>query len=64
MSSKYQVVIPREIRRHGRIHPGDKMAAIMKHGILYFVPVRRLSETEGMVSGLSARNLRDRHDRV
>ncbi|MGP8075018.1 MAG: AbrB/MazE/SpoVT family DNA-binding domain-containing protein [Thermoplasmata archaeon] len=63
VSSKYQVVIPEKLRRHARIHPGDKMAAIVKHGILYYVPVRPLSETKGMAPGLTARNLRDKRDR-
>ena len=63
VSSKYQVVIPEKLRRDGRIHPGDRMAAIMKHGILYFVPVRPLSKTKGMVPGLNTRDLRDERDR-
>ncbi|MGA8274790.1 MAG: AbrB/MazE/SpoVT family DNA-binding domain-containing protein [Thermoplasmata archaeon] len=63
VSPKYQVVIPEKLRRGGRIHPGDKMAALMKHGILYFVPVRPLSKTKGMVPGLTTRGLRDEEDR-
>ncbi len=63
VSSKYQVVIPERLRRDGRIHPGDKMAAIVKHGILYFVPVRPISETKGMFPGIDARKLRDKTDR-
>jgi len=64
VSPKYQVVIPEKIRRNGRIRPGDKMAAIMKHGILYFVPVRPLSRTKGMILGLITHHLRDESDRV
>jgi AbrB family looped-hinge helix DNA binding protein len=64
VSPKYQVVIPEKIRRNGRIRPGDKMAAIMKHGILYFVPVRPLSRTKGMILGLNTHHLRDESDRV
>jgi AbrB family looped-hinge helix DNA binding protein len=64
VSPKYQVVIPEELRRNGRIRPGDKMAAIMKHGILYFVPVRPLSKTKGMILGLNTHHLRDESDQV
>ncbi|MGC2788887.1 MAG: AbrB/MazE/SpoVT family DNA-binding domain-containing protein [Thermoplasmata archaeon] len=63
VSSKYQVVIPAKTRRDGGIRPGDRMAVILKHGILHFVPVRPLSATKGMTPDLDSRNLRDKTDR-
>jgi bifunctional DNA-binding transcriptional regulator/antitoxin component of YhaV-PrlF toxin-antitoxin module len=64
VSSKYQVVIPETLRRDGKIRPGIKMAVIVKHGILYFVPVRPFGEAKGMIPGLSSRGMRDETDRT
>ena len=63
VSKKYQVVIPEELRKEAGIKPGDKMVAIAKNGILQYVPVRPVSETKGILKGLTTRNLRDERDR-
>jgi AbrB family looped-hinge helix DNA binding protein len=64
VSSRFQLTIPKEVRRDGKIQPGDKMFALMKHGLLSFVPIRRLSETRGILPGLTTRGLRDERDRL
>lgn len=64
VSPKYQVVIPQRIRAEFHIRPGDRMAVIVKHGILHYVPVRPFSQTKGMTPGLDSKDLRDHHDRV
>lgn len=63
VSSKFQVVIPERVRRDQHIHPGDKMAVIVKHGILHLVPIRPWKEIVGMTPGLDTKDLRDRKDR-
>jgi AbrB family looped-hinge helix DNA binding protein len=65
VSSKYQVVIPEKIRRHHGIHPGDKLAVIVKHGIVHLVPVRPFEASKGLFRGtkVDLRDLRDRKDR-
>jgi len=63
VSKRYQVVIPEDVRREAGIKPGDRMVAIAKGGVLQYVPVRPISETKGMIKGLSTRNLRDERDR-
>jgi hypothetical protein len=40
------------------------MVAIVKNGILQYVPVRPLRETKGMIRGLSSKDLRDERDRA
>ena len=60
VSKKYQVVIPEKLRQEA----GDKMVAIVKNGILQYVPVRPLRETKGMIPGLSSKDLRDERDRA
>ena len=64
VSSKYQVAIPERVRQEFHIHPGDRMAVIVKHGILHYVPVRPFDQTKGMTPGLNAKNARERHDRI
>jgi AbrB family looped-hinge helix DNA binding protein len=64
VSKKYQVVIPQRLRKTAGIKPGDKMIAITKHGILQYIPVRPMKETEGFISGLDTKNLRDESDRI
>ena len=65
VSSKYQVVIPEKIRRHHGIRPGDKLAVIVKHGVVHLVPVRPFDESKGMFkeSKVDNRDLRDHTDR-
>jgi len=66
VSSKYQVVIPERIRRQHRIRPGDKLAVIVKHGVVHLVPVRPFEMSKGMFRGAKAdlRDVRDHADRL
>ena len=64
VSKKYQVVIPEKLREEAGIHAGDRMMAILKNGILLYVPVRPLRESKGMIRGLDTRDLRDETDRM
>lgn len=66
VSSKYQVVIPEHIREENMIRPGDKMAVLVKHGVVHLVPVRPFSKTKGMFRGLDLGkdDLRDHSDRA
>ncbi len=59
VSKKYQVPIPEKLRRETGIKPGDRMVAIVKNGILQYVPVRAMRETKGMIPGLTNEDLRD-----
>jgi AbrB family looped-hinge helix DNA binding protein len=48
VSKKYQIVIPEKLRKSAGIKPGDKMVAIAKHGIIQYIPVRPIKDTEGL----------------
>jgi len=65
VSSKYQVVIPERIRQENQIRPGDKMAVLVKHGVVHLVPVRPFGKSKGMLRGLTLdmADLRDHSDR-
>jgi hypothetical protein len=43
---------------------GSKMVAITKHGIIQYIPVGPLKDTEGFIAGLNTEYLRDKTDRV
>jgi AbrB family looped-hinge helix DNA binding protein len=59
VSSKYQVIIPEKVRKAAGIKPGDKMAVIVKHNIIHYVPIKPLSATKGLALGLDTSDLRD-----
>lgn len=63
VSSKYQVVIPREVRRGLGLKPGQKLIVLEKGGIISLVPDEPLSSLRGSLRGMSVQGLRDERDR-
>jgi AbrB family looped-hinge helix DNA binding protein len=63
ISAKFQVVIPKEIRREVRLVPGQKVQVFAKNGHIILVPVRPLSELRGFVKGIPTEGFRDKRDR-
>jgi AbrB family looped-hinge helix DNA binding protein len=64
ISPKYQVVIPREIRKKWKIKPGQKVRFIIYGNRLEIVPVRDIKEALGFLKGISSDVDRDEGDRV
>lgn len=64
LSPKYQVVIPKEVRRQVRLKPGERFVVWTKGGVIYLIPTLKLKEIEGMFKGMDLRNIRDEGDRV
>lgn len=64
LSTKYQLVIPREIRERLDLEPGTRLTVIEKGGILYLVPERPLAEFRGVASGTRLKGLREKKDRL
>jgi AbrB family looped-hinge helix DNA binding protein len=54
VSSKYQVVIPKDVRDRLGIKPGQKVEAFAVGGRIEFVPVRPIHELRGLMRGLQA----------
>ena len=52
ISTKYQVVIPKEIREALDLHPGQKVEAIAYEGRIELIPVRRPEELRGFLAGI------------
>jgi AbrB family looped-hinge helix DNA binding protein len=52
VSSKYQVVIPKDVRERLQIQPGQKVEAFAIGGRIELVPVRPISEMRGFLKGM------------
>lgn len=63
LSTKYQLVIPREVRQRLELEPGTRLSVIEKGGILYLVPERPIEEMRGIARGTKRKGLREKKDR-
>lgn len=63
VSSKFQVVIPKEVRRDFNIKPGQKMSCIAINGVIHLVPARPISAMRGFIPKISLEELREKKDR-
>jgi AbrB family looped-hinge helix DNA binding protein len=63
VSSKYQIVIPLQIRESLGIKPGEKLHAIEYRGRIELVPVRSARTARGSLKGIATDVPRD-PDRV
>ena len=64
VSSKFQVVIPREIREQVSLRKGEDLQVIAKGDVITLIPNRPLSSYRGFAKGVSTSRLRDKKDRV
>jgi AbrB family looped-hinge helix DNA binding protein len=54
VSPKYQVVIPRPVRDHLRIRPGQKMQIVEYDGRIELIPEKDITELCGFLKGINA----------
>ena len=59
VSEKYQIVIPKEVRKSLGILPGQKIEVIVYEGRAEFVPVREMKEMRGFLRGIETDVPRD-----
>ncbi|MDQ6996500.1 MAG: AbrB/MazE/SpoVT family DNA-binding domain-containing protein, partial [Mariprofundus sp.] len=64
VSSKYQIVIPKDIRSRLNIRPGQEIGVIEKGGIAYLVPLKSLDELQGVAQGARIEGFREKKDRL
>ena len=62
ISSKYQVVIPREVRKQFNLRPGQKIMFIPYNGTLRVVIVPPIKKARGMLKGMNTDNIREEAD--
>jgi AbrB family looped-hinge helix DNA binding protein len=63
LSTKYQLVIPREIRQRLHLHSGQKMIFLVKGDVITLVPERSLAELKGIARGLRSGPIREKKER-
>ena len=64
VSSKYQIVIPKEIRNKLELEKGQVLQVIARDGVITLIPDRPLEEFRGFVRGINDEGLRDKEDRL
>ncbi len=63
VSSKFQIVIPREIREKLDLKPGEQIVMIEKAGVIHLIPQKPIRQMRGFVKGGDTQNIRDEEDR-
>lgn len=63
ISTKYQIVIPSEVRVRLRLKPRQKLTVLEKGGILYLIPEGPLTDLRGVAPMAPADRFRDKEDR-
>lgn len=64
VSSKFQIVIPKEIRQRIALEKGQVLQIVAKHGVISLVPEVPLAELRGFAAGIHIDGLRDKEDRL
>ncbi len=64
ISSKYQVVIPKEVRRQVPLRTGQRLAVVVKDGTITLLPDKPLSSLRGFVKSMPTNTLREKQDRL
>ena len=62
ISSKYQLVIPREVRKQFGLKPGQKIMFITYQKSIRLVIVPPIKDALGMFKGMNTDNLREEED--
>jgi AbrB family looped-hinge helix DNA binding protein len=62
ISSKYQVVIPREVREQFNLKPGQKVLFIPYRNSIRLVIVPSIQEARGIFKGINTDNIREEVD--
>jgi AbrB family looped-hinge helix DNA binding protein len=63
VSSKYQIVIPKDVRRMADIRVGQEFQVIAKGGHITLVPDKPIAAMRGFVRGIETTGFREKKDR-
>jgi len=63
ISSKYQVVIPKEVRKQFNLKPGQKIMFIPYNGTLRVIMIPPIRKARGMLKGINTENIREEADK-
>ena len=62
ISTKYQIVIPREVREQFNLKPGQKVVFIPYQNTIRLVIVPSIKEARGIFKGMNTDNIREEVD--
>ncbi len=63
VSSKYQVVIPKDVREENRLRKGQRLEVISKGGVISLVRDQPLCELKGFAKNIRRAGFREKKDR-
>lgn len=64
ISSKFQIVIPRDVRKQLRLKVGQKLRVVVKGQTINLVPEIPISEMRGFLKGMDKSGIREEDERV
>lgn len=65
ISAKYQVVIPKEVRKQLPLKTGQKLSMVVKEGVITLVPNQPLTHFRGFLKGMNLpADIREKKDRL
>ncbi len=64
ISSKFQIVIPKDVRDKLHLSPKQQLHVMVKGGIITLVPEVPLKSLKGTLKGMSRTDLREKKDRL
>lgn len=64
VSSKYQVVIPKEVREKIPLRTGARLTVVVKEGVITLLPEKPLSSFRGFLKGMKVGVIRAKRDRL
>jgi AbrB family looped-hinge helix DNA binding protein len=63
VSSKYQIVIPKDVRARYDIRPGQEFQVIAKGSVITLVPDKPIAAMRGFLRGMRTTGFREKKDR-
>ena len=64
ISTKFQIVIPKEVREKLHLTPQQRLQIVEKGGVITLVPEVPLKSLKGALKGMSKTDLREKRDRL
>lgn len=64
ISSKYQIVIPRDIRKQLKLKVGQKLRVVATGNAITMVPETPLAEMRGFLKGMYKEGIREDDERI
>lgn len=64
VSSKYQIVVPKEVRRQLPLRTGQKLAVVVKEGLITLLPDKPLAAFRGFLKAMKVGDIREKRDRL